>query len=97
MDRERPRLQPLAVERGEHGAPTQRDNGVSAGEGLGEHVLLEAAKLGLALLEELGDRPVPGLDLGVEVDERPVRQLGHLPADRRLAGAHEAGERQVAP
>jgi len=40
---------------------------------------------------------VLGLDLGVQVDKPPLRQLGHLRADRRLAGAHEAGERQVAP
>ena len=32
----------------------------------------------------------------VEVDERPRGQLGDPRADRRLAGAHEAGEREVA-
>ena len=48
----------------------------------------------LALLRELlGD---PGarlvLDLAIEIDERASQTAGERPPDRRLAGAHEAGE-----
>jgi hypothetical protein len=48
------------------------------------------------LLEELGDRPAQLLlEVAVEIDERPAEALGDLRAERRLAGAHEAHERQV--
>ena len=35
-------------------------------------------------------------DLGVEIDERAREPPGDLAAERRLAGAHEADQRQVA-
>ena len=48
-------------------------------------------------LEELRNRSVPSLELAVQVDERPSAQPGDLFAYRRLAGAHEADQREVSP
>ena len=58
---------------------------------------LEHAKLDLpALLEDLGQRtPRGALELAVEVDEPPAEPLRDLGAERRLARAHEADERDV--
>ena len=47
--------------------------------------------------EEIRDRTARGLlDLLVEVDERPSDQVRDARAERRLAGAHEADEGEVA-
>ena len=47
--------------------------------------------------EEIRDRAARGLlDLLVEVDERPSDQVRDARAERRLAGAHEADEGEVA-
>jgi hypothetical protein len=46
--------------------------------------------------EELRDRPpVLRLQLAIEVDEGPAEAVGHLCAQGRLAGAHEADEREM--
>ena len=59
---------------------------------------LQLSEGGLAaLLEELPDRPFGPLDLVVDVEERPPEPVGHLGADRRLAGAHEADQHDVPP
>ena len=58
--------------------------------------LLDLAELGLAaLVKDLGDRPVPLLDLLVSVDERAARCLRDLLPHRRLARPHEADEGDV--
>ncbi len=61
-------------------------------------VRLDAPELGLAaLVEELRDRHSGALlDRPVEVEELPSQPPGELPAERRLARAHEADERDVA-
>jgi hypothetical protein len=87
--------QPRARGLGEDGAATERDDARRAGESLGHHLLLEQAKLRLAVLEELGDGPVAALDLGIRVDEGSAGALGRDSPDRRLAGSHEADEREV--
>jgi hypothetical protein len=57
---------------------------------------LELAKRCFSLLlEQLPDRPLGPLDLLVHVVERPVQPQRHLPAERRLAGAHEANQREM--
>jgi hypothetical protein len=58
---------------------------------------LEDAKLRFAsFLEDPRDRPVPALELLVQVDEGPLRQACDLAAHGRLPGAHEADEGEVA-
>jgi hypothetical protein len=60
--------------------------------------LLDLAEPVLAVArEQLGDRVAVllGNEL-VDVDERQADQLGGLPAERRLARAHEADQREVA-
>jgi len=58
---------------------------------------LEHAELRLApLLEQLRHRLAQrALELAVEVDEPPAEPVCHLDAERRLARAHEADEREV--
>jgi hypothetical protein len=65
-------------------------------EHLADDLLLRTAKAGLAALEELrhGRAGTP-LDLVVEVEERPPDAQGDLGGERRLAGAHEADERNM--
>jgi hypothetical protein len=60
-------------------------------------LLLDLPERGLAPgFEDDGYRVAgPSLDLAVEVDERPAGPLRRLLADRRLAGSHEADERDV--
>ena len=77
--------------------PSAITAGSSRHEHLGDQLLLEPPELRLAsLLEDPRDRPVPSLELLVDVDERPLEACGDLPPDRRLPGAHEPGEREVA-
>ena len=59
--------------------------------------LLLHAEAGLSDgLEELRNRPSDStLELAVEVDERTAEPVGDLGADRRLARAHEADQREV--
>ena len=48
-------------------------------------------------LDQIGDaRPVFLLDQPVELDERAAELLGELPAERRLAGAAQADQRESA-
>ncbi len=57
-----------------------------------EHPELDLA----ALLEQLGQRASGrALELAVEVDEPPAEPARDLRAERRLARAHEADERDV--
>ena len=52
----------------------------------------------LPVLEQLGDgRAGTRLDLAVEVDEAPAEASRSLAPEGRLAGAHEPGEREMAP
>ena len=79
-----------AAAEGEHGGPLVlecRDGGFG----------LQHAELRLTpLLEQLGDRlPCRAGQLVVEVDEAPAEPLRDLPAEGRLARAHEADERDV--
>ena len=66
-------------------------------ESLDRRVSLEHAELGLpSLLEQLRHRLPSGLrNLAVEVDEPPAEPLRDLGAERRLARAHEADQRDV--
>src|SRR2546430_5555504 len=50
-----------------------------------------------ASLEQLRNRPLPRLDLCVHIEKRTVQQRRNLPAERRLAGAHEADQRDMPP
>ena len=82
----------------EHGTATECDHpGPRGGEHLRRELLLATAERRLTALEQCGDRPVAALDLAVEVDERASALPGDLLADRRLARAHEADEREVPP
>ena len=79
-------------------AAAERDHrGRPAGKRLERGLGLELAELRLAALaEDLRDRlPQRLLELAVEVDEPPAEPLGNLRAERRLARAHEADEREV--
>ena len=93
---ERAGAEPLAAERGENGAAAEGDDRIRAREHLGEHLLLDPPELRLAALEQLGDRAVALLDQPVEVDERTGGQRGDAGADRRLPGAHEPRDGEVA-
>ncbi len=79
--------------------PTERNHG---GPFTFEHphglARLEHPEARLAFVpKEVGDRAPHGLlDLLVEVEELPADQVGHAGAERRLAGAHEADEGDVA-
>src|SRR5207247_6643639 len=72
---------------------------VAAGEGDAHGVLLDPAELVLPPLgEDLADRLAGALlDRGVEIEEGALEPLAELPAERRLARAHEADEDDVAP
>ena len=82
-----------------HGPAPQRDHGgVGGGQRHPHGVLLDPPELLLAALgEELRDR-LPGtfLDRGVEIEKGPLQAFRELPAERRLARAHEADEDDVA-
>jgi hypothetical protein len=93
---ERARRQQLACAPGKNGPAPQGDHGERRrAENLSRDLFLEAAKRGLAPLEELGDGTVAPLDLTIEVDERPAAEAGNLLADRRLPRAHEADEGEM--
>src|SRR5207253_666000 len=82
-----------------HGPAPQRDHGgVGGGQRHPHGVLLDPPELVLAALgEELGDRLAGAFfDRGVEVEERAVEAIAELPAERRLARAHETDEDDVA-
>ena len=66
---------------------------------LGEHRLLAVAEARLALdLEDRRDRHAePLLELVVGVDERLAQPARELPAERRLARAGQADQKQIAP
>ena len=79
-------------------AAAERDHGGRpAGERLQRRLGLQLAEVRLAARsEDLRDRlPQRALELAVEVDEPPAQPLGRLLAERRLARAHEADEREV--
>ena len=79
-------------------AAAERDHrGPCVGQRLERHLGLELAELGLAALaKDVRDRlPERALELAVEVDEPPAEPLGSLRAERRLARAHEADEREM--
>ena len=82
-----------------HRTAAERDHGRHGRiESLTRELLLDRAELDLAARrEDRGDRRrrVP-LDLGVEIDERTREAGGNPAAERRLPGAHEADERQMA-
>ena len=89
----------LADPRARHRPAAERDHLRRARrERLERGLLLAHAELDLAALrEDLRDRLAQlALDLAVEVDEPPAEAFGDLEAERRLAGAHEADEREVA-
>ncbi len=80
-----------------HGAAAERDHlrGQRVQE-LGEVAELRLAELLLAEREPFGNRTRRApLDLRVEIDERPVQEQRDVLAERRLAGAHEADDRDV--
>ena len=79
-------------------AAAERDHlRLSRRQRLERRFLLDLAERGLAPgLEDHGDRVAgPRLDLAVEVDEGPADPPRRLLADRRLAGPHEADQRDV--
>ena len=85
---------------GQHRAAAERDDrGLPVPQHLVRDLLLERTKAGLSpVLEELGDRRAgTRLDLAVEVDEAPAEACRSLAPEGRLAGAHEPGEREMAP
>ena len=89
----------LADLRARHRPTAQRnDLWRAVPERLERGLLLAHPELDLApLREDLRDRLAQlALDLAVEVDESPAQALGDLQAERRLAGAHEADEGEVA-
>ena len=93
----------LSVERvrlGQHRAAAERDDqGFSLPQDVVCDLLLERAKAGLSsALEELGNRLAgTRFHLAVEVDESPTEPCCRFAPEGRLAGAHEPGEREVAP
>ena len=96
--RQRAVAQRLPHALGEDGAAPEREHG---GNGLRQRldreVLLELPEPGLAALgPDVRDRhPQLPLELEVDVEERPSQACGGLRAEARLAGAHEADERDV--
>ena len=97
--RQRPLAKPACCRLRDHRAAAEGDDSRHRGvERLARELLLDRAELHLAARgEDRGDRRrrVP-FDLGVEIDERTREAGGDPPAERRLAGAHEADEREVA-
>ena len=84
--------------RRQHGATSERDHDRLAGsEYRPRHRLFELSEGSLAVAgEELLDRDTgPALDLAIEIDEVAAEAPGDPRADRRLARAHEAGQREV--
>ncbi len=84
---------------GEHGTAAERDHrGLRPVEHRRGNPRLDHPEPRLAVArEELLDRRARlALDLVVEVDEGPIEPTRYLAAERRLARAHEAGEREVA-
>lgn len=91
------RLQPLPVEGVEHGAAASAENDAAA---LGE--LVDDANLALAEtrfsldLEDGGyGDPATGLDRMVRIDEFEATAARQQAADGRLAGAHQADEKNI--
>ena len=79
-------------------AAAERDHGGRpVDERVHRRLGLQLAEVRLATcVEDLRDRlPQRALELAVEVDEPPAQPLGRLLAERRLASAHEADERDV--
>ena len=71
---------------------------LAAAAGLAEEPRFELAKGTFSpLREDLPDRPLGPLDLIVDVEERPAQAPRDLAADRRLAGSHEADQRDMPP
>ena len=83
--------------RREHRTAAQRDHDrLRRLEHPGGEALLGLAKRAFAALEELRDRRARlPLDLDVEIQEAPSQAVRHRSAERRLARAHEADERDV--
>ena len=81
---------------GADGAAAERDHRRARRvEGVAGVLRLAEAERGLAAgHEDLRDRLLP-LDLAVDVDERPPELLRERGAERRLARAHEADQRDV--
>ena len=82
-----------------HRSAAQRDHrGVGGGQRNLHGVLLDPPELVLAALgEELGDRLAGAFfDRRVDVEEGAVETFAELPAERRLARAHETDEDDVA-
>jgi len=100
VDPHRQRLlaqRPPDARRLDRAAPERQNRRPLVLERLDRRVSLEHAELGLpSLLEQLRHR-LPGRlrNLAVEVDEPPAEPLRDLGAERRLARAHEADERDV--
>ncbi len=91
--------QALSRLRREHGpAPESDHRGLRCVENRCGYGLLEHSERRLTVAgKELRDRDLrASLDLTVEVDEAPAEASRDLRAHRRLARAHEAGEREVA-
>ena len=81
----------LAHVGGGHRAAAERHHAVVLGQGRAHHVGLDAAELGFALDEDLGDGAAGALDdLGVGVEQRYVQRLGQATSDRGLARAGHA-------
>src|SRR5438034_1130639 len=76
-------------------ASAERDHARRQLERLQHDPLLDLAED--APLEELPDRALSLLDLGVHIEKRPIQPRRNLPAERRLAGAHEADQRDMPP
>src|SRR5690606_17950160 len=64
------------------------------GDDVGERLRLDPAELDLVAGDQLGNRRTLRGDGIVEIDEAATRCLSEQPADRRLAGGHEANEEQ---
>jgi hypothetical protein len=81
---------------GQNGTAAEGNHSRCGGaENVGRNLFFLGAKVGFAPLEELGYWSVTVLKLAIEIDEAPAAEPGHLCADRRLARAHEADEREV--
>jgi hypothetical protein len=88
-----------ADSRARHGSAAESDDRrPTLAQRLQRRLLLENPELDLAALrEDLRDRPTYiAFDHPVEVDELAAESGGDLHAQRRLAGAHEADEGEVA-
>ena len=92
------RAQGVARPLGEHRAsPEGDDHRLAAAEDVERHLPLHLPEAALASrCKQGGDaRAGAGLDLTVEVDERPTEPRRDLAAQAALARSHEPGERQV--